>query len=113
MSDRQSYANTTAIHQSREFGLNFGHAVWRSAFLAITDSLTGESEAIGLTAKLKGPVRDGRERWSLVFPRITVDCLYDPSTALIVGLIPPASQQGERVPTLPKPAPAASLSPTV
>lgn len=103
MPDRQAYASQSAITQSREMGLHFSHAVWCSAFLAITDSLLGEQSAIGVTARLRGPVRDGRERWSLVFPKLTVDCLYDPSTAMIVGLIPP--REAEPVASSPVPRP--------
>lgn len=92
MSDRQSYASLSAINQARDLNLGFGHAVWRSAFLAITDSLLGESESVGVTARRLGPVRDGRERWLLSFPRINAEVIYDPHPALIVSIIPPRSE---------------------
>lgn len=103
MSERQSYASSTAITQAREMGLNFSHAVWRQIFLAITDSLIGEQEAIGLTAHLRGPVRDGRERWELRFPRIHVECIYDPKTALVVSLLPPRASESAPAPSGPAP----------
>jgi hypothetical protein len=89
MNDRPSYASPAAIAQARDLDLGFGHAVWRSAFLAITDSLLGESAAVRATARRLGPVRDGRERWLLNFPRLAVEVIYDPNTALIVSIVPP------------------------
>lgn len=86
--ENELYASKLAIHQANAAGLNLSLGSWREIFLAITDSVSGETKSM-VTAAFVGDVRDGGERWRVKMPAREFDVIYDPHSARVVLVIRP------------------------
>lgn len=100
-----TYASQIAITRARAVGLDLRDANWREIFLAITDEIASDPpSAPDVSAGFVGKVRDGAERWRIIFRGRQFDVIYDPAISRII-LVIRSQDPDTHTAVLPKPTP--------